>query len=115
MGGAGGCTRWTWSKVSAVHEIRPSHGGACDGEIRSYKFRHYAPSDNSYERCIGLAWCSTCREYSGGMVYVPRGEHLTDALADLPAVRRNRLARGEVKLLDYLDRLARRGVWPPER
>jgi hypothetical protein len=47
------------------------------------------------------------------MVYVPRGEHLTDVLADLPAVQRDQLARSEVKLLDYLDRLARRGAWPP--
>lgn len=94
-------------------ELVPAHGNACDGEVRSYRFRRYAPSDSSYERCIGLAWCSTCREYSGAMVYVPRDEHLTDALADLPVVDRKRLARSELKLLDYLDHLARRVAWPP--
>jgi hypothetical protein len=106
---------WTWSKVTTIHETRPEHGGACKGEIRAYRYRYYAPSDSFYERCIGLAWCSTCREYSGAMVYVPRGEHLTDLLADLPAPERERLARSEVKLLDYLDRLARRGAWPPSQ
>jgi len=75
--------------------------------------RYYEPSDSSYERCVGLAWCSACSEYSGAMVYVPRGEQLTDVLADLPGPERERLARSEVKLLDYLDRLARRGAWPP--
>jgi hypothetical protein len=104
---------WTWSKVSTIHGNRPAHGSACDGEIRSYRFRHYASSDSSYERCIGLTWCSTCREYSGAMVPVPRGEYLPDALADLPRIERERPARTEVKLLDYLDRLARRGAWPP--
>jgi hypothetical protein len=102
-----------WSKVSTIHVIRTPHGSACDGETRSYRCRHYAPSDSSYERCVGLTWCSSCREYSGAMVHVPRDEHLPDALADLPRSERERLARSEVKLLDYLDRLARRGAWPP--
>ena len=106
---------WTWSRVSTIHESVPAHGRACAGEIRSYRYRYCAPSESSYERCIGLAWCLTCREYSGAMVYVPRGEHLTDLLADLPAAERQRLARSEVKLLDYLDRLARRGDWPPSQ
>ena len=97
---------WTWSKVSTVHANRPAHGNVCDGEIRSY-----APSDSSYERCIGLTWYSSCREYSGAMVCVPRGEDLPDALADLPRLERERLVRSEVKLLDYLDRP--RGAWPP--
>lgn len=104
---------WAWSKVSTIHGNGPVHGSACGGEVHSYRFRHYAPSDSSYERCIGLAWCSICREYSGAMVYVSRDEHLPDALADLPVIERERLARSEVKLLDYLDRLARRGAWPP--
>jgi hypothetical protein len=47
------------------------------------------------------------------MVYVPRDEHLIDVLADLPVPERERLARSEVRLLDYVDRLARRGAWPP--
>jgi hypothetical protein len=106
-------SRWIWSKVSTVHAARPAHGNACNREIRSYRSRHYAPSDWSYERCIGLAWCSTCRGYSAAMVYVPRDEHLTDALAALPEVDRQRLARSETALLDYLDHLVRRGAWPP--
>jgi hypothetical protein len=111
MGGR--AARWRWSKVTTIHETRRGYGGACKGEIRPYRYLCYAPSDSSYERCIGLAWCSTCREYSGAMVFVPRGEHLTNLLADLPAPERERLARSEVKLVDYLDRLARRGAWPP--
>jgi hypothetical protein len=46
------------------------------------------------------------------MVYVPQEEQLTNLLADLPAPEHERLARSEVKLLDYLDRLTRRGAWP---
>jgi hypothetical protein len=99
--------RWTWSKVDTVHQ--PS---TCTGEVRSYRYRYYQPPDSLFERCVGLAWCSVCREYSGAMVYVPRDEHLTDVLMDLPTPERERLARSEVKLLDHLDRLARRGSWP---
>ncbi|GAB7037095.1 hypothetical protein JCM9533A_09420 [Catenuloplanes niger JCM 9533] len=106
-------TRWTWSKVSEIHGTRPPRGAACHGEIYSYRYRLYPPSDRFYERCVGLAWCSVCREYSGAMVHVPRTEHLGDLLADLSAPERERLARSEVTLLDYLDRLARRGEWPP--
>lgn len=80
-----------------------------------YRYRVYPPSDGSFERCIGLAWCSTCREYSGAMVSVPRGEHLPDLLAGLPESERERLARSEVKLLNYLDRLVRRGMWPNQQ
>jgi len=90
-----------------IHESRSIDGPVCTDEIRSYRYRYYEPSDSSYERCVGLAWCSTCREYSGAMVYVPRGEQLMDVLADLPVPERERLARSEVKLLDHLDRLAR--------
>jgi hypothetical protein len=46
------------------------------------------------------------------MVFVPRSKRLSDLLADLPASERERLKRSEVKLLDYLDRLVRRGTWP---
>jgi hypothetical protein len=35
-----------------------------------------------------------------------------DQLADLPKPERERVARSELKLLDYLDRLVRRGSWP---
>ncbi|MGK5440830.1 hypothetical protein ACSNN7_03230 [Micromonospora sp. URMC 105] len=72
----------------------------------------YAPSDSFYERRVGVAWCSICREYSAAMVFVPRNEHLPDLLADLSMPERDRLARSEVKLLDHLDRLVRRGIWP---
>lgn len=104
--------RWVWSKVSTIHRAGEGDVVACDGAIYSYTFRLYAPSDNSYERCVGLAWCSMCREYAGAMVFVPRGRHLPDLLADLSIGERERLARSEVKLLDYLDRLVRRGIWP---
>lgn len=105
--------RWAWSKVSTIHTSRDGTDAiACDGDIYSYSYRFYAPSNSSYERCVGLAWCSTCREYSGAMVFVPQSEHLPDLLADLPTPERERLVRSEVKLLDYLDRLVRRGTWP---
>ncbi|MGW3892327.1 hypothetical protein ACWD69_26905 [Micromonospora chokoriensis] len=46
------------------------------------------------------------------MVIVPRNEDLWDPLADLPTPERERLVRSEVKLLDNLDRLVRRGIRP---
>jgi len=82
------------------------------GEIFSYSYRYYEPQSSMYERCVGLSWCSSCRSYTGAMVYVPRERVLWDALADLPDDERERLSRSEVKLLDYLDRLVRRGLWP---
>jgi hypothetical protein len=98
-----------------IHEIHSPRGAVCEGEIRSYRYRYYPPSDRFYERCIGLAWCSSCREYSGAMVRVPRAEQIPDLLAGLPTPERERLQHSEVKLLDYLDRLARRGAWPASR
>jgi hypothetical protein len=105
-------TRWAWSKVNTIHGVRDGGAAACVGAIYSYRYRCHAPSDSSYERCVGLAWCSSCREYSGSMVFVPRQERLPDLLADLPTAERGRLIRSEVRLLDYLDRLVRRGSWP---
>lgn len=58
-----------------------------------------------FERCIGLAWCSGCRIYSGNMVHVPRKRVLVDALASLPADDRDQLLHKEAVLIDYLDRL----------
>ncbi|MBT1185259.1 hypothetical protein HET69_14895 [Streptomyces sp. CJ_13] len=58
---------------------------------------------SSFERCIGLAWCSGCRIYSGDMVHVPRKRVLVDALASLPADDRDQLRRTEAALIDYLD------------
>lgn len=60
-----------------------------------------------FERCIGLAWCSSCRIYSGNMVHVPRKRVLVDALASLPGEQRERLARSETRLIEFLDRQAR--------
>ncbi|ORT53654.1 hypothetical protein BKD26_37920 [Streptomyces sp. CB03238] len=57
-----------------------------------------------FERCIGLAWCSGCRTYSGAMVQIPRTRVLVDALGSLPADECVRLRRSEAKLIDYLDR-----------
>lgn len=56
-----------------------------------------------FERCVGLAWCSGCRIYSGAMVHVPRTRVLVDALASLPADERDRLLRSEAKLIRYLE------------
>jgi hypothetical protein len=100
------------SKVSTIHGARAGSADACAGEIYSYRYRFYAPSDSLYERCVGLAWCSSCREYSGTMVFVPKDERVPDLLAEMPASERERLFRSEVKLLDHLDRLVRRGSWP---
>jgi hypothetical protein len=107
-----GSARWVWSKVSTIHQTRAADVGGCAGAIYSYRSRCHPPSDSRYERCVGLAWCSNCREYSGAMVFVPRDEHLPDPLADLSMSERERLVRSEVKLLDHLDRLVRRGSWP---
>jgi hypothetical protein len=104
--------RWTWSKVNTIHRAHDGHAAACTGTIYTYRHRFYAPSHDLYVRCVGLAWCSICREYSGAMVSAPRDEHLPDVLADLPVAERERVAGSEVRLLDYLDRLVRRGVWP---
>lgn len=60
-----------------------------------------------FERCIGLAWCSTCRIYSGDMVYVPRKRVLVDLLASLPPEQREPILRSETRLIDFLDRQAR--------
>ncbi|KOG47248.1 hypothetical protein ADK75_24665 [Streptomyces virginiae] len=60
-----------------------------------------------FERCIGLAWCSTCRIYSGNMVYVPRKRVLVDLLASLPPEQRERVLRSETRLIEFLDRQVR--------
>src|SRR5262249_27081949 len=78
----------------------------------SYCYRYHEPASTMYERCVGLSWCWVCRCYNGAMVYIPRGRPLWDALAEVPDRERERLSRSEVKLLDHLDRLVRRGLWP---
>ncbi|MCF3135703.1 hypothetical protein [Streptomyces olivochromogenes] len=80
---------------------------ACRTPVRSYEYRFYPPESDMFERCVGLAWCSGCRIYSGNMVYVPRKRVLVDALAALPGEQRERLVRSEVKLIDFLDRRTR--------
>ncbi|WP_033341453.1 hypothetical protein [Catenuloplanes japonicus] len=105
-------TGWEWTKVGVLHGGLSRREVACDGEIRSYRYRFYSSTHRFFERCIGLAWCSRCREYSGAMVHVSRAEQLTDLLDGLPVAERERLLRSEAELLDYLDRLARRGRWP---
>ncbi|MFD6276810.1 hypothetical protein ACFWFI_14730 [Streptomyces sp. NPDC060209] len=76
---------------------------ACGTAVRSYRYRFYPPESASFERCVGLAWCSGCRVYSGSMVHVPRVQVLDDALASLPWDRRERVERSEAKLVGYLD------------
>jgi hypothetical protein len=71
--------------------------------VRWYTYRHYPKDSAFFERCIGLAWCSRCRIYTGTMVYVPRDEVLVDALLALPAERQEQLRKSERKLIDYLD------------
>ncbi|MFE1907664.1 hypothetical protein ACFW96_28910 [Streptomyces gardneri] len=43
------------------------------------------------------------------MVYVPRERVLVDLLASLPPEQRERLLRSETRLIEFLDRQARRG------
>lgn len=62
-----------------------------------------------FECCIGLAWCSGCRIYSGNVVHVPRKRVLVDALASLPREQRERFLRSETRLVEFLDRQARDG------
>ncbi len=57
-----------------------------------------------FERCIGLAWCPTCRIYSGNMVHIPRRRVLVDLLASLPPEQRERLLRSETRVIEFLDR-----------
>ncbi len=80
---------------------------ACGTPVRSYQYRFHPPESAMFERCVGLAWCSGCRIYSGNMVHVPRRRVLVDALASLPREQQERLARSESRLLEFLDRQAR--------
>ncbi|MET0417345.1 MAG: hypothetical protein ABW022_15135 [Actinoplanes sp.] len=89
-----------WRKVSYIHWTPENR---CKGEILSYTYRHYPPGDRNFERCIGLAWCADCREYSGNMVHVPARRELPDLLANLPEWEREELRRSEVRLIEWLD------------
>ncbi|MER5876250.1 hypothetical protein ABT119_10040 [Streptomyces sp. NPDC001910] len=66
-----------------------------------------------FERCVGLAWCSGCRIYSGSMVHVPRKRVLMDALASLPEDEREQVERSETRLVEFLARRARSEAAPP--
>ena len=59
-----GRARWKWSKVGLIHGVADPDATRCAGVIYSYRYRFYPTADKFYERCVGLAWCSTCREYS---------------------------------------------------
>ncbi|MFD5411484.1 hypothetical protein [Streptomyces nojiriensis] len=80
---------------------------ACRTPVRSYQYRFYPPESALFERCIGFAWCSGCRIYAGNMVHVPRKRVLVDALASLPREQRERIARSETRLIEFLDRRLR--------
>ena len=102
---------WRWSKTSGgIHSDAAIEGG-CSGDIHSYAYRIYPPESRWYERCIALSWCSGCRSYIANTVRVPRDVTPVDVLTGLPD--RDRLLRSETRLLDYLDRFVRRGLWPP--
>jgi hypothetical protein len=103
--------KWTWTKVSELH--RADGAPPCGGSIHTYVYRHYPAESTSHERCIGLAWCSTCRDYSGNMVYVPRAEKLENPLAALGPDEQRDLHANERRLIDRLDRMVRRGDWTP--
>ncbi|WP_433832959.1 hypothetical protein ACQP2E_17515 [Actinoplanes sp. CA-015351] len=93
--------QWRWHKVSTIHWTTEN---GCEGEIRSHVYRHYPPGDRNFERCIQLAWCADCREYSGQMVHVPARRELPDPLTGLPEWERAELLRSEVRLIEWLDR-----------
>lgn len=79
--------------------------------VRVYRYRHYPVGDSRYERCVELAWCTVCREYQGGMSYVAGNVELPDVRERVPPAERKRIGGGEVRLLELLDRLARRGEY----
>ncbi|MEV6599231.1 hypothetical protein AB0M36_20605 [Actinoplanes sp. NPDC051346] len=104
--------RWAWKGVFAVHRRSEGALSSCTGRIYQYTYRLYAPEDSRYERCVGMSWCSVCREASENLVFVSRDTTLADALADLPASERERIGQNSRKIRECLDRLVRRGLWP---
>jgi len=103
---AGDWDRWRWLKVLTVHgdpTVRPCPGG----DVHSYVYRIHPEGSSSFERCIGLRWCSDCRAYEAATVQVPASEALVDALDDLAVPDRERAYRSEARLLDALDRRVR--------
>jgi hypothetical protein len=109
----GDWTRYQWRKVPELHAENAADGDKtfpCTGTIRSYAYRYHPPTSPFYERCIGLAWCSDCRTWSGAMVHVPRDRVMDDPLAGLAPEERARLHRKEKDLVRHLDRMVRRGL-----
>jgi hypothetical protein len=76
----------------------------CGTQVRGYNYRFYPAESESYERCVGLAWCPGCKIYAGNMVYVARDVQIVDALAHLPADEREHLKGSDKRLVEYLDR-----------
>ncbi len=74
-------TKWNWTKVFELH--RGDDGPPCQGPIYSYVYRHYPAESTNSERCIGLAWCTTCRDYTATMVHVPGAQKLDNPFATL--------------------------------
>jgi hypothetical protein len=108
--------RWGWKAALNVVHGRPAGvpPSSCTGRIYHYVYRIYAPQDSNYERCVGMSWCTVCREVADGLVFVSRDTVLWDALADLPEHVRDRLARSSRKIRDHLDRIVRGGLWPED-
>ncbi|WP_204299495.1 hypothetical protein [Actinoplanes campanulatus] len=102
------------ASLTAVHRRGEGAVSSCPGRIYHYTCRIHPPESDSYERCLGMSWCTICREVADNIVFVARDTVLWDALGDLPADERERLSRSQRKLRDYLDRLVRQGRWPPE-
>jgi hypothetical protein len=75
----------------------------CETVIRRYRYRFHRAESPSFERCVGVVWCSQCRVFDGSMVYVPRDVVLVDALAGLPPKLRYQLRHSDPKLVQYLD------------
>ncbi|MEV7420166.1 hypothetical protein [Streptomyces sp. NPDC089919] len=97
-----------WRRVGAGWSVGDVDGrrvcNHCGTWVKTYAYRYYPPGDPSYERCVGFAWCSECRVYSGNMVQVPRRRALVDLLDGLDDRERERLLRREAELIGYLDR-----------
>lgn len=100
--------QYRWRKVSTVHD----EATECIWEIKSYTYRFYPPDSATYERCVGLAWCSQCRCWQGSMVYVARTVDLPDLLSEVSSDERDRLRRSEYRLVRHLDRIDRRNTRP---
>nr|WP_296065032.1 hypothetical protein [uncultured Actinoplanes sp.] len=108
--------RWAWKRaINAVHRRADGGVSSCGGRVHHLTYRLHPPGDRSYERCIGMSWCSVCREVSENVVSVSGDTVLPDPLAALPAAERERLGTNATRIREYLDRLARRGLWPPDQ